>query len=132
MLRAIRTIQRIMLGKLGRMRWKREYWKSVSVVKSESALKELLERSQALREKISPGRNGYHWTEYFDPLTDSFWYFNKATKQNTWHVPLVFQKDLICSWEGFHDFGGMEYQKPCRCVFSNMEEYRGHMRNAHK
>ncbi len=37
-LRAIRTIQRIILGKLGRLRWKREYWRSVSVVKSDMAL----------------------------------------------------------------------------------------------
>jgi hypothetical protein len=37
-LRAIRTIQRIILGKIGRLRWKREYWRSVSVVKSDSAL----------------------------------------------------------------------------------------------
>jgi hypothetical protein len=40
-LRAIRTIQRIILGKIGRLRWKREYWRSVSVVKSDTALQVL-------------------------------------------------------------------------------------------
>lgn len=93
-LRAIRTIQRIILGKLGRLRWKREYWRSVSVVKSDTALQvayigallklhcavyitcfaqELLARSSLLRTAEQEGSRGYHWSEYLDPLTDSFW-----------------------------------------------------------
>ena len=91
-----------------------------------------MDRSTSLRTAVLLGHKGYNWEELFDPLTESFWYFNKITKQNTWHCPLVFQKVLICSWEGFHAFGGMPHQKPCRCVFGTVEEYQGHMRTAHK
>lgn len=91
-------IQRVILGKIGRLRWKREYWRSVSVVKSDTALKvilggfivicsmkvshcnaclpnpqEILSRSSVLRSVVKQGQHGYHWEELFDPLTDSFW-----------------------------------------------------------
>lgn len=92
--KAIRLIQRVMRGKLGRLRWKREYWKSLSIVKSESALqvtdslhiaciilskvvfhsKALMERSSVIREEVlKDSKAGYHWLELIDPLTDSFW-----------------------------------------------------------
>lgn len=42
--RAVKLIQRVIKGKIGRMRWQREYWKSISVVKSAQALEEILAR----------------------------------------------------------------------------------------
>lgn len=85
-----------------------------------------------LREAVLTGRHGYFWQEYFDPLTASFWYFNRLTKHNTWQCPLVFQRSLVCAWEGHQGFGGLPHQQPCRCVFSSLEEYHGHMRTAHR
>ena len=41
------------------------------------------------------GKKGYDWTELYDPLSESFWYFNARTRLNTWMVPLCFQKNLI-------------------------------------
>ena len=43
--RAVELISRIMKGKLGRMKWRKEYWRSKSVVKSDRALKVLRENS---------------------------------------------------------------------------------------
>lgn len=71
--RATELIARIIRGKLGRIRWRQEYWRSKSVVKSERALKELIDRSTLLRESVLRGTKGYYWIEYFDPLTNSFW-----------------------------------------------------------
>ena len=62
-------IQKIIRGKLGRSKAKRAYYFSISVVKSDAALAELLGRSSLIREKG-------HWVEYYDSLTDSFWYYN--------------------------------------------------------
>jgi hypothetical protein len=137
--RAILTVQRLLRGKIGRMRFKREYWRSLSIVKSDFALRELLNRSSRLRESGE-------WSELLDPLSDSVWYFHKKTKQNTWQCPLPLQKEFICHWgdggwednEGkggkignFSSFGGLPPCKPCRCVFNNLEEYKGHILRAH-
>lgn len=130
--RAIKIIQRVMKGKLGRIRWKREYWRSISVVKSDESLKEILERSKLIREKSKLGRLAYHWQEYFDPLSNSFWYYNRTTRQNTWEVPMCFQESLICTWNGYQSFGALTTSKPCRAVFKHMAEYQNHMRTAHK
>ena len=62
-------IQKIIRGKLGRSKAKRAYYFSISVVKSDGALAEILERSSVVREKGN-------WIEYYDTLTDSFWYYN--------------------------------------------------------
>lgn len=130
-LKTIQLIQRIFLGKLGRMRWKREYYRSLSVVKSDTALAEIKARSTLLREQVMPGRKAGTWMEYFDPLTDSFWYFNTTTKLNTWQVPLVFQKNLVCHWGGYEEFGGEPHVKPCRCVFETVDAFRNHLRLGH-
>eukprot|EP01031_Cornospumella_fuschlensis_P040384 gene40384-49216_t len=103
--KAIRLIQRLMKGKLGRMRWQREYWRSISVVKSDFALQEILKRSRLLRENTLAADKKRHWQELFDPLTQSFWYYNLHTRQNTWQVPFCFQKSLVCSWDGHAAFG---------------------------
>ena len=129
--RVILLIQRVFKGKLGRLRWKREYWRSLSVVKSDSALHEIMSRSSKLREHVVPGKKPYKWKEFFDPLTESFWYYNTATKHNTWQVPLEFQKDLVCSWEGFPEAGGEPHVQPCRCTFDTVDAYRNHMRQGH-
>lgn len=115
------------------MRWKREYYRSISVVKSDRALAELLDRSTELRSETIYLKKGKTqiWKEYFDPLSDSFWYYNTTTKQNTWQCPLVFQKTLICPWLGYASFGDMPHQKACRSVLGTMEEYRNHLRTAH-
>jgi hypothetical protein len=68
--RAGQLLQRIMRGKLGRLRWMREYWKSISVVKSPEALVELIKRSSMKREITG----GSHWQEYYDPVSGAFWY----------------------------------------------------------
>ena len=131
-IRAVNTLQRVMKGKLGRLRWQREYWRSVSVVKSDQALVELLERSKKLRHATAGGRNKYDWTEYFDPLTESFWYYNSLTKHNTWNCPLAFQTDLVCPWDGFQDYGGLpSLKEACRCPFANVQAYQNHLRTAH-
>lgn len=131
-IRALKLIQRIMLGKLGRIRWKREYWRSLSVVKSDPALEEILERSTLLREdSVGINKHKQIWCEYYDPLSEAFWYYNKKTKQNTWIVPLCFQKTLICHWNGYYDSGGIPNQSPCRCVFDTIDSYRNHLRLGH-
>lgn len=124
-LHALLTIQRVFRGKLGRMRWMREYWRSISVVKSPQALAELRNRSGVLRDSTS-------WTEYFDPLSGGFWYFERRSNLSTWNCPLIFQKTLVCNWDGFEEFGGAPSDKKCRCVFDNVAEYQGHIRTAHK
>lgn len=124
-LHALMIIQRVMRGKLGRIKWMREYWKSISVVKSYEALMELKKRSRLIRD--SP-----HWSEYFDPMTEAFWYYERISQLSTWNPPLIFQKTLVCNWDGFHKFGGAKSDKMCRCVFDNVAEYQGHIRTAHK
>jgi hypothetical protein len=152
--RATSLIQKVMKGKLGRIRWRKEYWRSLSIVKSDNALKEIIERSVLIREKmikLKKGKN--HWKEYYDPLTTSFWYFNEITKQNTWQIPLCFQTKLICHWSGYDSYGGLsapmnvpsqtflsslkasDYTSlphiPCRCVFSTVREYYNHLETSH-
>jgi hypothetical protein len=104
-LHATRVIQRVMRGKLGRMRWAYEYWKSISVVKSNEALAAIIERSTITREVTLVGALGYMWKEYFDPYTNSYWYYNKRNRLNTWQCPLPLQKTMICHWDGFYSFG---------------------------
>jgi hypothetical protein len=152
--RAIRLIQKVMKGKLGRIRWRKEYWRALSIVKSENALKELIQRSTMIREKIIRlKRQKDHWKEMYDPLSDSFWYLNEITRQNTWQIPVCFQKNLICHWTGYNEAGGLSSaisidtksfiehlqetnytslpHVPCRCVFSTVHEYHSHLRTMH-
>ena len=69
--RAGSLICKIARGKLGRMRWMLEYWKSISVVKSPEALDALLERSVTHRDSKEAG--GPSWREYYDPVSGAFW-----------------------------------------------------------
>ena len=69
--RAGSLICKIARGKLGRMRWMLEYWKSISVVKSAEALDALLERSVTHRDSKEAG--GPSWREYYDPVSGAFW-----------------------------------------------------------
>ena len=132
--RAIVTIQKVIRGKLGRMKWMKEYWRTKSVVKSDMALEALLERSTMIREaaKFGKGSKGFFWQEYFDPVTQNFWYFNKKNKFSIWECPVVLQKELVCSWEGYKEFGGLPSQKRCRSVFDNVISYQEHIRTAHR
>lgn len=152
--RAIQLIQKVFKGKLGRLRWRKEYWRSLSIVKSDSALKEILERSTMIREKIVRNKKYRdHWKEMYDPLTEAFWYYNQITKQNTWQIPVCFQNKLICYWSGFESAGGISGSEivssqlfishlqqsnykslphiPCRCVFATVPEYYNHLRTMH-
>lgn len=126
--RATLIIQKLMRGKLGRIKWMKAYWLSKSVVKSKTALIELVGRSKIVR---SDG-NEKGWKEMFDPITFGFWYYNDHYSLNTWSCPLVLQKELVCKWDGFQKYGGGGQQQRCRCVFDNMLEYQGHMTKAHK
>ena len=54
-------------------------------------------------------------------------YLNVTNKLNTWRCPLVFQKDLICTWDGYQEFGGMSSQGRCRCVFATVMEFQEHL-----
>lgn len=130
-IKATVTIQKVMRGKLGRMRWLKFYYLSISVVKSDSALEEILNRSKLTRECKMESQNQM-WREYFDPMTDNFWYFNTRTKLSTWDCPLVLQRDLICFWEGYQQWGGLPSQGPCRCIFDNVMAYQNHVKTAHK
>lgn len=127
--RTIRTIQRVIRGKLGRIRWWKQYWISQSVVKSATALEEIMKRSAIVRTANAPGKRGDLWTEYFDPLSESFWYLNARTMLNTWKCPLPFQRDLVCAWDGFHEFGGMPSQGKCRRVCSSVSDYHIHLKS---
>lgn len=128
------------------------------MVKSERALEELLDRSSMTRE--SDGGMKHFWQEFYDPLTDSFWYYNKRNKRNTWECPLCFQRDMVCMWNG--GYVGAEYTAPapavvekhgmyrkkgseapvkecaapssmcCRMVFDQVSNYHNHLRTAHK
>ena len=128
-LRALKTIQRVMRGKIGRNKWMRHYWLAIAVVKSPEALKEIWNRSKLIREASQPGKL---YQEMYDPLTEAFWYFERRMQRSMWKCPLIFQRNLICSWEGYHAFGGLPHQKRCRCVFDNVAEYHGHLRDAHR
>lgn len=129
--RAAKFIQRVMRGKLGRMKWMREYWKSLSVVKSPEALRELLKRSVFQREAKLSGSTTY-WKEFFDPVSNMFWYYESRSMLSTWNCPVALQKNLVCSWNGFQDFGGLPSVGKCRKVFDNVAEYHGHVRDAHR
>jgi hypothetical protein len=44
----------------------------------------------------------------------------------------VFQKELLCSWEGYVEFGGNATQpQKCRRVFATVQEYQNHLRRDH-
>ena len=127
--------QRVVRGWLGRLRWKREYWRSVSVVRSKHALQQMLRRSRLVREEVrrrGGGSSGYRWKELFDPLSDSFWYYNAQSGESSWDCPLVMQSRLVCSWEGFAEVGGLPSQGRCRCVFSSVRAYYSHMTREHR
>mmetsp|Transcript_10907 Transcript_10907/g.16624 ORF Transcript_10907/g.16624 Transcript_10907/m.16624 type:complete len:1070 (-) Transcript_10907:229-3438(-) len=126
--RAVILIQKLLRGKLGRIKWMREYWKSKSVVRSATALADLVARSTIVRDDGE--ERG--WKEMFDPVTFGFWYYHEHYGMNTWSCPLSLQKELVCRWDGFHKFGGVTCQQRCRQVFDNMLEYRGHMTKAHR
>jgi hypothetical protein len=76
----------------------------------------------------------------YDPITYGFWYYHEHYDLNTWNCPLVLQKELVCKWDGYHQYGGSGgapsaggvSKQRCRCVFDNMTEYQGHMIRAHK
>lgn len=102
--RAAIVIQRVMRGKLGRIRWMKLYWLTTSVVKSDTALRDLLARSTLLRRNTVKGMNGWDWQERFDPLTNSVFYYNKHNGRNTWDCPAIFQKHLLCTWDGLTGF----------------------------
>ena len=104
-------MQALVRGRLGRVKWMREFWLHKSVVKSLGALKVLLERSKLQREG---GSHSKHWQEFFDPLTDSIWYYNPRSRQNIWDCPACFQHELVCTWNGFQAYGGLPSQGPCR------------------
>eukprot|EP00606_Chrysophyceae_sp_TOSAG23-5_P000211 GSChrysophyteH2.ASY1.ANO1.1439.1 assembled CDS len=128
--RAGSLICKIARGKLGRMRWMLEYWKSISVVKSPEALDALLERSVTHRDSKEAG--GPSWREYYDPVSGAFWYYERKSKMTTWNCPLPLQKNMICPWEGYKSFGGLPSDGRCRVVFDNIAEYQGHVGTAHK
>lgn len=131
-LRAAKVIQRLIRGKLGRIQWQREYWKSLSVVHTPEALEEILARSKIVRERyFNEHLIKYHWYEYFDPLTESFWYYNRLNKRNTWEIPYCFQIDLVCNWNGYESFGSI-HSKPCRAIFATRQEYYNHLQYAHR
>jgi hypothetical protein len=132
--KAVRLIQRIVRGKLGRVRWMREYWRSLSVVKSEPALVELLKRSSELRISEKVQGTGHIWKEYYDPMTRCIWYLNCKTRFNTWICPPVFQFDLVCKWNGYGEFGAQpsKGKLKCRMVFKTISAYQQHMKDAHK
>ena len=48
--------------------------------------------------------NGWDWQERFDPLTNSIYYYNKHNGRNTWDCPAIFQKHLVCTWDGLTGF----------------------------
>ena len=102
--RAAIVIQRVMRGKLGRIRWMKLYWLKTSVVKSDTALRDLLARSTLVRRNTVKGMNGWDWQERFDPLTNSVFYYNKHNGRNTWDCPVIFQKHLVCTWDGLTGF----------------------------
>lgn len=87
----------------------------------------MIERSRVVREQDKS--KGY-WKEMFDPLTNRFWYYQYKSRQNTYRCPLVFQKELVCRWRGYGQFGGDE--KICNCVFADMNDYQVHMMTQHK
>ncbi len=128
--RAGNILRRVARGKLGRMKWMLEYWKSISVVKSPEALEALLERSVPHRDSKEAG--GPAWRELYDPVSGAFWYYERKTKMTTWNCPLALQKNLVCSWNGYAGFGGLPSDGPCRVVFDNIAQYQGHLANTHK
>jgi len=73
--RAGGLLVRIARGKLGRMRWMMEYWKSISVVKSPEALAAIIDRSIPKRD--SKEASGPSWREMYDPVTGAFWYYER-------------------------------------------------------
>lgn len=124
------VLQRLVRGKFGRIRWTQEFYKRISVVKSDSALRDIISRSTLRRENTD--RKAGCWREYFDPVTDCFWYYNAHTRRNTWVCPLVLQREFICTWEGYKTYGGLQSQRKCRKVFGDLISYQNHLRECHK
>ena len=133
--RSALVLQRLVRGWLGRLRWKSEYWRTVSVVGSRGALQEMLKRSRLVREEVrrrGGDSSGFRWKELFDPLTESFWYFNGLTGESSWTCPLAMQSGLVCRWEGFAEFGGLPCQDRCRCLFDSLRAYHNHLTREHR
>lgn len=133
--RAIIVIQKVIRGKLGRIKWMKEYWKTKSVVKSDAALLELIDRSRLVRQKNKYGKGpsrGYNWCEMFDSATNSYWYINKKNNFSCWDCPYPLQDNLICTWDGYEAYGGLPSEGPCRMMFDNVSTYYTHMETCHK
>lgn len=143
-------------GQNSRVNCRREIWRSISIVKSDEALKELIDRSSLVREKVvKQKKQSNHWNEYCDPLAECFWYYNANTRLNTSEVLICFQSSLICQWDGYESFGAtssaslsralnvdctipkdtskaLSSHAPCHCIFKSVEEYHNHLRAVHK
>ena len=61
-------------------------------------------RSSLVRRDEKRGMNGWDWQERFDPLTNSVFFYNRQNGRNTWDCPAIFQKHLICTWDGLIGF----------------------------
>mmetsp|Transcript_33910 Transcript_33910/g.44731 ORF Transcript_33910/g.44731 Transcript_33910/m.44731 type:complete len:1022 (+) Transcript_33910:225-3290(+) len=118
-------VQKRWRGIKGRMIASEERWKRVAVAPSLYAVKLMLFRSKVIK------RAG-NWTEYWDPDTNSFWYFNKVeNNHSTWDPPECFKDKLTCVWDPWPFPYSSPFDKPCRRRFKTMAEYQAHRAFGH-
>lgn len=115
------SIQRILRGVRGRKIALETTWKKLGVAPNAYALKLMRIRSKEIE-------NHENWTEMFDPMTNSFWYLNKAESREDgllytcWEAPTPhFESQLVCYLRCSNDS-----QKLCGKSFKNRNEFNRH------
>ncbi|GMH65407.1 hypothetical protein TrST_g10128 [Triparma strigata] len=118
-------------GAFGRKRAREARWKLLRVVPSLYALKLMRLRSREV-DRVKD------WIEMFDPLTNSFWYFNKAESENgipntCWDHPKEFNDKLTCVWHPvtYPHKSETPSNQACCMRFKTRREYNTHRIKEH-
>ena len=129
--RAVVNLQKLWRGHKARLQLEKLRWERDNIFISQRALQVIINQSKLLRENNSKV-DAEHWFEYYHQLTDVFWYNNPYIRCSTYNCPLVFQKSLVCSWQGYKEYGGLPSQNVCRQIFHSMSDYNYHRKYYHK
>lgn len=106
-------------------------WKLLRVVPSLYALNLMRKRSREVDSVKS-------WAEMFDPLTNTFWYYNKEEANNgipnsCWDPPKEFTDKLTCVWEPvtYPHLSQARSNNKCCMRFKTRREYNTHRIEQH-
>ena len=128
--RTIVNFQKIWRGYIGKKELQRLRWERDNIFISPHALQVIINQSKLMRENASNALAD-NWFEYYHHFTDIFWYYNPHLKCSSYNCPLVFQKSLVCTWQGYKEYGGLPSQNICRQVFHSMSDYNHHRKYYH-